>query len=207
MGHLSNLSREKGIAIVLDCLRVLVAQGVEVELWLAGPAENKDTEKLIAAARAEFGERLKYLGRLDGEEVRRFYQDIDVFLFPTDHKHEAEPLVVIDAVAAGVPVISTDRGCIGYLLDMAGGRVFAVEDFLERAVEQIVAWAREPPLLTKASREARSRYLELYHESQAQFGQLVTMILRSEQSAVRRDGTATHASPPKHDERHSSTKT
>ena len=195
MGHLSNLSREKGIALVLECMRALCMRGVEVELWLAGPAESKDTEALIVAAQSEFGERLRYLGRLDGEEVRRFYQEIDVFLFPSVHRHEAEPLVVIDAVAAGVPVIATDRGCIGYLLDTVGGRVFQAEDFLEKAVEQIAAWAQTPPLLAEASRQACGRFLELHRESQAHFGRLTTMILGGEQTPVRSDGVIGRAPP------------
>ncbi|MGO8917846.1 MAG: glycosyltransferase [Stellaceae bacterium] len=195
IGHLSNLSREKGIALVLECMRALRTRGLDVELWLAGPAENKDTEALIVAARSEFGDRLRYLGRLDGEEVRRFYQNIDVFLFPSVHRHEAEPLVVIDAVAAGVPVIATDRGCIGYLLDTVGGRVFPVEDFLAGAVEQIAAWVNSPPLLAEASRLARTRFVELHRESQAEFERLVAMIFGSEQTTVRSDGVIARAPP------------
>ena len=195
LGHLSNLSREKGIGLVLECMRALCARGVDVELWLAGPAENKSTEALIAAARSEFGKRLTYLGRLDGAGVRRFYQEIDVFLFPSVHRHEAEPLVVIDAVAAGVPVIATDRGCIGYLLDTAGGRVFSVGDFLEKAVEQIAAWAKAPPSLAQASRQVRGRFLELHQESQAHFERLAATMLDREQMKLRGDGVIAHAPP------------
>jgi succinoglycan biosynthesis protein ExoL len=187
VGHLSNLSREKGIAIVLGCMRELRASGVDVELWLAGPAEDKATDSLIVAARLEFGERLRYFGRLDGEEVRRFYQQIDVFLFPSVHRHEAEPLVVIDAVAAGVPVIATDRGCIGYLLGTVGGRALPVEDFIKKAVDLIAAWAQAPLLLAEASRQARGRFLKLHCESQTDFERLVAMVLGGEPEPGRHD--------------------
>jgi succinoglycan biosynthesis protein ExoL len=195
IGHLSNLSREKGIVLVLECMRALRTRGLDVELWLAGPTDSQDTEALIVAAQTEVGDRLRYLGRRDGEEVRRFYQDIDVFLFPSVHRHEAEPLVVIDAVASGVPVIATDRGCIGYLLDTVGGRVFPVEDFLEGAVEQIAAWVEAPPLLAEASRQARSRFLELHQESQVHFGHLAAMLLGSEQTEMLGDGAIARAPP------------
>jgi succinoglycan biosynthesis protein ExoL len=194
IGHLSNLSREKGIALVLACMRTLRARGVDVELWLAGPAENKGTDALITAARSEFGDRLKYLGRLAGEEVRRFYQEIDVFLFPSVHRHEAEPLVVIDAIGAGVPVIATDRGCIGYLLDTVGGRVFSVQDYLSGAVEQITAWQREPASLATASRQARGRFIALHRESQRNFERLAAMILGRDVSASHEETVAT--TPP-----------
>ena len=88
IGHLSNLSREKGIENVLECLRRLRADDVEVEFVLAGPATDEATEQLIARACAEFGEyplsRAAAAGRGEG-----FYKSIDVFLFPTMYEHEA----------------------------------------------------------------------------------------------------------------------
>jgi len=177
IGHLSNLSLEKGIAMVLECVRELQTRGVEVELWLGGPAESRGVEVLIETAQAEFGERLKYLGGLGSDEVRNFYHNIDVFLFPTTHKHEAEPLVVIDAIASGVPVIATDRGCIEYLLGSSAGRVFQVKEFVAGASEQIAGWAAHPDQLAETSELARRRFIEVRRESQLHFKQLVNTIM------------------------------
>jgi succinoglycan biosynthesis protein ExoL len=179
IGHLSNLSREKGIAVVLDCMRKLISRGVDVELQLAGPAEDRETHSLITAAGAEFGDRLNYLGRLEADEVRRFYECIDVFLFPTSHKHEAEPLVLIDALAAGVPVIATDRGCIPYLLESEGGLVLPAGRFVDEAINQVAMWARQPEQLAEASRHAIARFRELHRQSQADLhGLIVAMLAR-----------------------------
>jgi glycosyltransferase involved in cell wall biosynthesis len=177
LGHLSNLSREKGIGIVLDCMRELWTRGIPVELWLAGPPEDAETGRMIAAARTEYGDRINYLGRLDASDVRHFYDDIDVFLFPTAYEHEAEPLVVVDAVSAGVPVIATDRGCIGYLLGMTSGRVLAADQFVAHSVEQIAAWASEPEQLTEASARAVSRFAELHDHSRQQLDQVLHLII------------------------------
>ena len=177
IGHLSNLSREKGIAAVLQCMRVLRARGAAVELWLGGPAEDEATQSLIEAAREEFGERFNYLGRLSGEEVRRFYRDVDIFLFPTVHRHEAEPLVVIDAMASGVPVLATDRGCIAHLLGASGGYVFRVEDFVASATERVAMWIERPDQLAEASRLVRTRFLDARAQSLVQFEALVAAIV------------------------------
>jgi glycosyltransferase involved in cell wall biosynthesis len=177
VGHLSNLSREKGIGAVLDSMRELWARGIPVELWLAGPAEDAETRRLIAAAQAEYGDRINYLGRLAVVDVRHFYDDIDVFLFPTAYEHEAEPLVVVDAVSAGVPVIATDRGCIGYLLGITGGRVLAAEDFVAQSVEQMAAWAHYPEHLAEASARALARFAELHERSRRQLDQVLATIV------------------------------
>ena len=175
IGHLSNLSREKGIGTVLQCMHELKRRGMDVELWLAGPAEDGDTSALIARAQAEFADSVSYLGRLGPREVARFYEDIDVFLFPTFHEHEAEPLVLIDAVSAGVPVIATDRGCIDYLIGSAGS-VLPATRFVERAVEQIALWADHPDMLAAASDRACARFAEVHHQSAMQLEQLFASI-------------------------------
>jgi glycosyltransferase involved in cell wall biosynthesis len=184
LGHLSNLSREKGIAAVLQCLRALQARGVPATLWVGGPTEDEATRQLIEGARSEFGESFKYLGRLDRGEVRAFYRDIDIFLFPTTHRHEAEPLVLIDALASGVPVLATDRGCIGHLLSSSGGRVFPVDDFVAGAAEQIALWTEHPDRLAETSWGARARFLELREDSHVHFEWLVKTIVRERSAAT-----------------------
>ncbi|HUK61658.1 MAG TPA: glycosyltransferase family 4 protein [Stellaceae bacterium] len=167
VGHLSNLSREKGIELVLECLRQLRARKVEVEFVIAGPTKDEETRNLLARAAVEFGDRLRYLGPLPQSDVQGYYESIDVFLFPTMYEHEAEPLVVIDAVSLGVPVVATDRGCIGYLLQATGGRAFDAEEFVERAVEQIADWAANRGELARTSERAQHRFRALHQAAQA----------------------------------------
>jgi glycosyltransferase involved in cell wall biosynthesis len=177
VGHLSNLSREKGIGNVLDCMRELWARDVEVELWLGGPAEDAQTGRMVAEAKAKFGDRINYLGRLSGSDVQRFYDEIDIFLFPTAYEHEAEPLVVLDAISAGVPVIATNRGCIGYLLGVTGGRVLLADEFVTQSVEQIATWARDPRQLAAVSAHAHTRFAELHEHSRLQLDRLLATIV------------------------------
>jgi glycosyltransferase involved in cell wall biosynthesis len=177
IGHLSNLSREKGIEIVLACMRRLARQGLAVELHLAGPATDETTETLVKGAVAEFGDRLHYRGPLARSEVHRFYEDIDVFLFPTQHEHEAEPLVIIDAMSAGVPVLATNRGCIDYILGSSGGRSVDTGDFVDCAAAQIGCWARDLGALASASAGAQRRFAELHAASRDHLDALLTNIV------------------------------
>jgi glycosyltransferase involved in cell wall biosynthesis len=180
VGHLSNLSREKGIEHVLECLRRLRHRAVEVEFVIAGPATDEETDRLIARAGREFGDYLRYLGPLRQTEIQRFYDSIDVFLFPTMYEHEAEPLVVLDAVSGGVPVVATDRGCIAYLLQATGGRAFASEAFVDCAVEQIAAWASDRDALARTSESAQRRFCELHRSAQQDLSGILGRILQFE---------------------------
>jgi glycosyltransferase involved in cell wall biosynthesis len=110
IGFLSNLTAEKGLADFLDLLRAASAEDLATGV-LAGPAEGENLAG-IEAARRGLGPALDYRGRVDGAAKARFFADIDIFVFPTRYAHEAQPLVICEAMAAGLPVLAYDRGCI-----------------------------------------------------------------------------------------------
>ena len=60
-----------------------------------------------------FAEQIKctYIGKLDYKDMPKFYHNIDYFLITS--KDEGGPLTLMEALACGVPVISTDTGNVG----------------------------------------------------------------------------------------------
>jgi len=96
----------------------IAAQSVDLELWVVGP-EDEDP---AYAARCHqlvdalgLGERIKFLGRRD---VREIYPDLDVVVLTS--LSEGQPLVIIEAHAAGVPVVASDVGACRELLEGRG---------------------------------------------------------------------------------------
>lgn len=112
LGHLSNLTREKGLHLFLAVIEQAVAGGRDVRAVLAGPVAKPEDRRAIEETQARLGGRLEYLGPLYGADKDRFYRDIDVFVFPTAYANEAQPTVVFEALAAGAKVLSFDRACI-----------------------------------------------------------------------------------------------
>lgn len=156
LGHLSNLTREKGLYTFLD---LLGRAGPEVRGILAGPVSNDQDHAAIEIAIAELGDRLEYLGPLYGPDKTAFYDEVDIFVFPTDYVNEAQPTVLFEALAAGCKLISFDRGCIRRQVDEDGLVVARGEDFVMHAMIWIAAHA---PTL-RADRDAtRRRYSERY---------------------------------------------
>jgi glycosyltransferase involved in cell wall biosynthesis len=110
IGLLSNLSRDKGLYDFIATAERLHGEGLEVDLVLAGPVgDPADAEAIAKAEAAGF---LRNLGPLYGDAKTAFFASIDLFLFPTRYRHEAQPTVIYEAFAAGVPVIAFSRGCI-----------------------------------------------------------------------------------------------
>ena len=120
LGFLSNLSDDKGLNTVFSLFRHAKSSGLDLLLHLAGPAMTAKAAADIASAKREFGAALKVMGPLYGPAKAAFYEQIDVFLFPSRYLYEAQPLVVIDAMAHGRPVVALNRGYVAELVGTAG---------------------------------------------------------------------------------------
>ncbi len=174
VGHLSNLSLNKGIDRVVECAEQFERRGLNVELVLAGPVDVA-ARGVVDGALSTL-KRVRYLGPLVPTEVARFYEEIDVFLFPTRHAHEAEPLVVLDALTAGVPVIASDSGYLRHVLGETSGCLVAGESFVERSVEKVGIWSEDRQALAQASCDARGRAAKLRQEAQDQLSRLLQRV-------------------------------
>jgi Glycosyltransferase len=109
--HLSNLRIDKGLGRAIESLRAAVHAGLDVELLLGGPLAGQDEATLLQEGTREFGSRIRHVGALATEDVPAFLAGADLFLFPSLYRNEAEPLVVLEAMAAGVPVLMYAVGC------------------------------------------------------------------------------------------------
>jgi glycosyltransferase involved in cell wall biosynthesis len=175
IGFLSNLVPEKGLDTVIDLCRELRRAGCDVTLSVAGPVEHPSAAALLDEARRDLGPAFDYRGPVHAAAKTAFYRDIDVFLFPTRYANEAQPLVLIEALADGVPVIAIGRGCIAEDL-ASGGVVTSDGTFLAEATEVIRGWLADRSRLAGASAAAFRRAAELRCSAAIQLKRLVEEI-------------------------------
>lgn len=154
LGHLSNLTLEKGVQTAIDSLRRLLDAGVDARLVLAGPCIGEEVEALVTDAVRELPGRLEWLGRLEGEQVAEFYRSIDVFVFPSTYANEAEPLVVLDALRHALPAVAHDVGSLAGMLP-ADHVVPIGADLPDHVVRLVQAGALEPGGAAAARFDAR----------------------------------------------------
>jgi len=141
IGLLSNLTMAKGLEEVVAVHRSLAAAGISVRLRLAGPAGDAASRRYIARLLNEPAiAPIEWVGPVSGKGKVEYLRSLDVFLFPTRYRNEAQPLVLLEALAQGVPVIANDRGCIGGLVDAEVGHLASdPARFVEEATEWIAA--------------------------------------------------------------------
>lgn len=160
IGLLSNLNEEKGLRLFLDVLRGSVSEGMNIKGVLAGPPASDADRELIAAAEQELGDRLDYRGPVYGEAKSAFLGSIDVFVFPTCYANEAQPTVIFEAMAHGVPVLSYDRGCIRGQVGVCGAVLDRNGDFVSFALNWLKAQIASPNTLSQLKHEAKVVFLD-----------------------------------------------
>jgi glycosyltransferase involved in cell wall biosynthesis len=137
LGHLSNLTIEKGLDVVID---VFEESPEEVTLTIYGAPTDDRSRILLDNALRRNPDRLRHVTPSNREGVWNFFDSVDLFLFPSRYRNEAAPLVILEALATGTPVLATERGCIrSQLSPELEEFVYSEDDFRARAVEVVIA--------------------------------------------------------------------
>ncbi|MDF0666488.1 MAG: glycosyltransferase family 4 protein [Nitrospira sp.] len=161
--HLSTLSHLKGALVFLQAVPFVLHQRKDVEFIFAGPwshAEDKVwADEFIRHEGIEAY--LAFSGQVNVAEKLALFDSADIFVFP-GVQQEGQPLVVIEAMAAGVPVIFTDRGCLRDTVpDGEVGLEVPIGD--PRQLADRILWLLDHPEAIKAMGvRARKRYEALY---------------------------------------------
>jgi len=110
--YVSNISKEKGTIDLIKALR----NRLDVRLIIAGNflSEKEDILELI-----EQSENISYVGFANEEVKRKIIESSDIFCLPSKLE-EGAPISIIEAMSYGLPIISTDKGCISDMIKDSG---------------------------------------------------------------------------------------
>lgn len=107
---------------------------------------------------------VNYWGRKYGKEKNAFWKDADIYVFPTYYHNECFPLVVLEAMEQGLPVISTNEGGIPDIIDN-GNSGYTVEKnnsiALASAIELLL---KDPELRNSMGKAGRKLFEEKFTE-------------------------------------------
>lgn len=153
IGYLSALTLEKGILEFLRIAEQLSVRHPDLRFSIAGPCNDAAIRDQVQQA-CDCCAAIEYIGPVYRGEKSAFLESLDVLLFPTSYRHEAEPLVIWEAISSGIPVIARERGCIGEMLAMSDSQFAAIPreaSFIATAVDQIERWLAAPHLYSQRS--------------------------------------------------------
>lgn len=105
--YLGNLMKEKGILDVLDSFILLKSHGIEFEADIAGKVED-ESQNIISHRLNQLKDQITYHGVVHGRSKVNLLRNANVFILPTFYRMEGQPISIIEAMAAGNIIITTD---------------------------------------------------------------------------------------------------
>lgn len=148
------LSTEKGIESLLAAAKMVP----EVQIHLAGSGPIEDELKAAAPPNVVFR------GRLDRQQMLAFYRQARALVLPSIC-FEMCPLVILEAMAMGLPVIASRTGGLGELVDDGEtGFLFERGNSSELAHRLTQLW-NGPGLCTRLGQAGRIKAIREYSET------------------------------------------
>ena len=151
------LARDKGFATAIEALARLES---DARLLVLGSGPERALLEQTAR-RTGVSDRVDFLGSKPRAEVVHHLAASDVFVFPTE-RDEAAPLVPLEAMAAGLPVVASDIGGGAELIESGKNGLLvppASVDSLARAIDSLLA---DDALRRRMGEAARERIVERY---------------------------------------------
>lgn len=159
---LGTLLKSKGFIDVLYAIPRVLARRQDVRFVFAGePCHARERD-----AAMEFIDTVNlhsfvcFPGVVSGKEKSDLFLSSDMFVLPTYYPYEGQPLVILEAMAAGLPIVTTDQGCIRETVGKGG---FIVESGNPRALaERILELLEDDALRERMGRANRDKFLKEY---------------------------------------------
>ncbi len=115
----------KGMDILLDALRPMVATRPNLELLVVG---GGDDQELLSEAGPELSGRIRLLGRVSDADKARMLRSVDVYCAPNTGG-ESFGIILTEAMSAGTPVVASNLDAFRRVLaDGRAGVLFPVAD-------------------------------------------------------------------------------
>ncbi len=177
---LSNLFIRKGFMRFLESLPEVAASYPEATVTLAGDWESPEVREqaMRFVESHNLSSAVTFAGRVDGREKRRLFETHDVFVL-TPIQAEGMPWSILEAMSAGLPVISSRQGAIPDLV-INGKTGFLAEPNGPAIAACLKALLNEPDLCRFLGAAAREHVRRFFSQEAYLAG-----LIRAFQAAIR----------------------
>jgi len=156
---LSNLIESKGVYVLLDACSILQKNGINFECDFIGTEGDLNisqfTNKVILN---KLTSRVKYLGERFGKDKQDVYSTAEIFVLPTYYSKECFPLVLLEAMCEGLPVISTYEGGICDIVENGVTGFLVQQKNAEALAEKLEVLITDPDLRQQLGKAGRQKY-------------------------------------------------
>lgn len=162
--YFSNLDESKGFKIVLYAAKNILNLRKDINFVFCGAWANKDQVKMVSTYCKDYNlyPFVEFRGKTIGRKKMEAYKDADIFVFPTSFSIETFGLVNIEAMDAGLPIITTPRGAIPEIVQDGINGFLVPEQNVEAVSEKIILLADNASLRFEIGKINRKKFKENY---------------------------------------------
>jgi glycosyltransferase involved in cell wall biosynthesis len=155
--YLSSLRERKGIFNFIDAIPFVCEKHPNTGFTIAGAwRDERERERANQSLRLNnLFERVHFTGEVSGITKIRLYGEHDIFVFPPIAP-EGMPWVILEAMSAGLPVISTNQGAIPELVE-DGRTGFIIDPTPEKLAEKTCFLIEHPDIARRMGEAGRRR--------------------------------------------------
>ncbi len=137
------LYARKGLFTLIESMPAVVKRFPNAKFIISGKGQSDEMQKLIVhATKLGVINNIVFTGYYPDAKLPKLYQAADVFAFSTFYEHH--PFAVLEALATGLPVVTTTVGGIPETIQ-SGKNGFLVKPFDERAFADRILYLLEHP--------------------------------------------------------------
>lgn len=157
---------KKGFDVLVDALALLRDRGVDAELVIAGESGDQDAELAAQVERLDLAGRVEMRGTVTQRELLELYRSSSVFALACrvvgDGDRDGIPNVLVEAMAAGLPVVSTSISGIPELVrDGENGVLVDQEDPVALA-DGLARIAADPAFAQRIAEAGRDTVMDRF---------------------------------------------
>ena len=153
------LEGEKGLKYLFYAVSRLKEENRSFEVLLVGSG-SQEKKLLELAKELEIEEYVQFEGRVDMNHIIDFYHQSDIFLLPSIH--EGLPLSLLEAWAAGLPVITTNVGGMAKICENEKNALIVTAKDSEALFDSMLRLIRDEELKRKLGENGRKLIEEKY---------------------------------------------
>jgi glycosyltransferase involved in cell wall biosynthesis len=155
------LYARKGLFTLIDAMPTVIKQFKNAKFVISGKGQSDEMAKLHAhAKRLAVENNIIFTGYYPDQKLPKLYQAADIFAFSTYYEHH--PFAVLEALATGLPVVTTTVGGIAETIE-TGKNGLLVKPFDSKQFSDAILYLLEhPSKAAEMGANARKTIVEQY---------------------------------------------
>jgi glycosyltransferase involved in cell wall biosynthesis len=149
IGYLARVAPEKGLHVLADAYRRLrtrpgIGESRFVAAGYLAPEHRQYLEGITRDLNAwGIADQFEYRGELDRAQKIAYLHSLDVLSVPATYE-EPKGIFLLEAMAAGIPVVQPRRGAFPEIVETAGGGLIVDADDPEALADRLLALWKDP---------------------------------------------------------------